>query len=70
MDSKEFLDWANKLTENAQAGVREEIAEHKQHGLDIFYMEGEILIMEKSDGTKYEYKMLDNQPVIIHQIKS
>ncbi len=70
MNSKEFLDWTNKLTQKAQEGVREEIAEHKQHGLDVFYTQGGIPIMEKPDGTRYEYKMIDDKPVIVREIKS
>ncbi|MEM7552507.1 MAG: MmgE/PrpD family protein [Cyanobacteria bacterium P01_A01_bin.84] len=69
MNGKEFLDWTSELTRKAQSGVSEEITEHKKKGIDIFYIQDDVHIMEKPDGTKYEYKMVDDEPVIVREIK-
>lgn len=69
MNGKEFLKQAKEIEEGFKQAIEQDITEHKQHGLDIFYIEDGISIMEKHDGTKYEYKMVDDEPVIVRKIK-
>ncbi|NJL78292.1 MAG: hypothetical protein HC836_10440 [Richelia sp. RM2_1_2] len=69
MDSEEFLKQVEKMKQNFKQSIEQDIREHKQHGLDIFYSENGILIMEKPDGTKYEYEMINDEPVIVREIK-
>lgn len=69
MNGKDFLKQAKEIEEGFKQAIEQDITEHKQHGLDIFYIEDGISIMEKHDGTKYEYKMIDDEPVIVIKIK-
>jgi len=69
MNGKEFLKRIKDIEEGFKKSIEQDIAEHKQHGLDIFYTENGISIMEKHDGTKYEYNMVDDEPVIVREIK-
>ena len=69
MNGKELLKRIKEIEEGFKQSIEQDITEHKQHGLDIFYIEDGISIMEKHDGTKYEYKMVDDKPVIVREIK-
>ncbi|MGB3650136.1 MAG: hypothetical protein WBA41_02875 [Rivularia sp. (in: cyanobacteria)] len=69
MNGKEFLKQAKEIEEGFKQAIEQDITEHKQQGLDIFYIEDGISIVEKHDGTKYEYKMVDDEPIIVRKIK-
>ena len=56
----EFVQWAKKLEQLAQAGVREEIAQHKAAGRPIFYSRQGVPIMELADGRCFEYRRLED----------
>ena len=53
---------------NAQAGVQQEIIEHKANGNSIFYEEKNKLIMETSQGERFEYKLTEQGIEILNQL--
>lgn len=69
MNGKDFLKQTKEIEEGFKQSIEQDITEHKKHGLDIFYIEDGVPIMEKHDGTKYEYKMVDDEPVIVREVK-
>ncbi len=56
----EFAQWTTELEQLAQAGVKEEIAQHKAAERPIFYSRQGVLIMELADGRCFEYRHLED----------
>lgn len=56
----EFLQWTKKLEQLSQAGVSEEIGQHKAAGRPIFYSRQGVPIMELADGRCFEYQHLED----------
>jgi hypothetical protein len=56
----EFAQWTTELEQLAQAGVKEEIAQHKAANRPIFYSRQGVLIMELADGRCFEYRHLED----------
>lgn len=55
-----FAQWTKELEQLAQAGVTEEIAQHKVAGRPIFYSIKSVPIMELADGRCFEYRHLED----------
>ena len=58
--NSEFSRWTQELEQLAQAGVKQEIAQHKAAGRPIFYSKQGVPIMELADGRYFEYRHLEN----------
>lgn len=56
----EFSQWTKELERLAQAGVTEEIAQHKAAGRPIFYSRKGVTIMELANGRCFEYRHLED----------
>lgn len=64
-----FAQWTKELEQLAQAGVTEEIAQHKAAGRPIFYSVKRVPIMELADGRCFEYRHLkDGTREIIREV--
>lgn len=61
--------WVEMITPKIQQGVQEEIAEHKALGNPIYYEMEDKLIVENSDGERFEYKHTSNGIEIIGKIE-
>lgn len=67
----EFAQWTTELEQLAQAGVKEEIAQHKAANRPIFYSRQGLPIMELADGRCFEYRHLeDGTRKIIREVPS
>lgn len=55
-----FIQWTTELEKLAQAGVKEEIAQHKAANRPIFYSSQGISIIEIADGRRFEYRNLED----------
>lgn len=65
----EFAQWTTELEQLAQAGVKEEITQHRAANRPIFYSRQGLLIMELADGRCFEYQHLeDGTQEIIHEV--
>lgn len=58
--NSEFAQWTTQLEQLAQAGIKEEIAQHQAANRPIFYSRKGILIMELADGRCFEYRHLED----------
>jgi hypothetical protein len=58
--NSEFSRWTQELEQLAQAGVKQEIAQHKAAGRPIFYSKQGVPIMELADGCCFEYRHLED----------
>lgn len=56
----EFAQWTTELEQLAQAGVKEEITQHKAADRPIFYSRQGVPIMEITDGRCFEYRHLED----------
>lgn len=62
-------EWVEISIKLAQEGVQREIAEHKAMGNPIYYEENGKLVMENSQGEKFEYKHTENGTEIIGKVE-
>jgi|GEM_PF-3163587 len=67
--TQSWAEWARVIEAKAQAGVQEEIAEHKAKGHPIYYEENGKLIMENSKGERFEYKRTNKEIEIINNLE-
>jgi len=67
--NQSWTKWAMLIEANAQAGVQREINEHKAKGNPIFYEEDNRLIMETSQGERFEYKYTDQGIKILNKLE-
>ncbi len=67
--TQSWTEWIEMITPKIQQGVQEEIAEHKALGNPIYYEMNGKLIVEHSNGERFEYKHTDNGVEIIGQIE-
>jgi hypothetical protein len=56
----EFSQWTKKLERLAQAGLKQEIAQHKANVRAIFYSREGVPIIELADGRCFEYRRLED----------
>lgn len=56
----EFSQWTKELERLAQAGLKQEIAQHQANGRTIFYSRNGVPIMELADGRCFEYRRLED----------
>ena len=56
----EFSQWTKKLEQLAQAGLKQEIAQHQAAGRPIFYSRQGVPIMEIPDGRCFEYRRVED----------
>lgn len=56
----EFSQWTKELERLAQAGLKQEIAQHKAAGRTIVYSRQGVPIIEFADGRCFEYRRLED----------